>query len=256
MRRKIIFTVFAILFLFVCSFYAYLYFNYYPPILMYHSFDRAKVGKYAAIDPDVFHRQIAFIKNHNYHVISLKQLCKMLHEKMRIPHNVVVITIDDGYADNMAAVKILKEFDYPATIFVIASDISKKGYLTQTDIEWFLKNTKVRIGSHTIHEKYLPGLPPKELKREIKGSKKVLEDAFGIEINAIAYHTGGFNKQILKLVKEAGYRCACTTNRGFSRKLDIYALRRIKITNKDLGIRLWAKLSGFYNVFRRIKKPY
>jgi len=38
--------------------------------------------------------------------------------------------------------------------------------------------------------------------------------------------------------------------------LDRFSLRRIKITDRDLGFRLWIKLTGFYNIFKKLKKPY
>jgi len=68
---------------------------------------------------------------------------------------------------------------------------------------------------------------------------------FSKNVELISYPIGGFSKEILNDVEEAGYLCACATNRGFSRQLDRFALRRIKITNRDLDFRLWAKLSGF-----------
>ena len=86
--------------------------------------------------------------------------------------------------------------------------------------------------------------------------KKNLEELFLKDIKTISYPVGGFDKRVLKEVENSDYLCGCTTNRGFSKKLDRFALRRIKITNRDLGLRLWAKLSGFYNIFKKVKKPY
>jgi hypothetical protein len=60
----------------------------------------------------------------------------------------------------------------------------------------------------------------------------------------------------LREVKEAGFLCACTTNRGYSGNVDRFALRRIKITNRDKGFSLWIKLSGFYDMFKKVRKPY
>ena len=79
---------------------------------------------------------------------------------------------------------------------------------------------------------------------------------FGVKIKTFSYPVGGYTPQTVEDVKEAGYLCACTTNRGTSKELNRYALRRIKVTGRDKKFKLWAKLSGFYNIFKRVKDPY
>ena len=66
------------------------------------------------------------------------------------------------------------------------------------------------------------------------------------------------------LVKKAGYKGACATNRGFDilNRRNFYELDRVSIRDSDpyfsfsnliKPIRFWAKLSGYYNLFRKIK---
>lgn len=249
----IILTIIVVLF---GSFWVYLNLNSSVPILMYHSLDASRVKTYAAVAPETFSRQMEFIKNRKYRVISLEEYCRLLSEKKSFPCKAVVITFDDGYRDNLQAVKILEELDFPATIFIIADNIGKEGFLTSGDIRNFLSTSRVRIGSHTLHHTYLPDLSSAEMNREVFQSRKVLENEYKQTIETFSYPSGGFNKEALKAVKDAGYLCACATNRGFSRQLDLLALRRIKITERDSGFSLWAKLSGFYNIFKKPKNPY
>lgn len=256
MRKKLFFIILFLAILGGC-FYLYLYSHYTVPILMYHSFDESLVGRYAAVSLRTFYRQMEFIKNRGYKVITLKEYISMLEKNKPIPHNLVIITMDDGYKDNLYAAEVLKEFGYPAIIFIIVNDIGKEGYLSEKDIRWILNNTKIEIGSHTITGAYLPEVKDiNKLHQEIFTSKHILEKMFGRDVYAFAYSIGGFTPLVYKYVREAGYECALTTNRGFSRRLDRYALRRIKVTNRDVGIRLWAKLSGFYNIFKKVKSPY
>jgi len=225
---------------------------------MYHSLDKTKVKTYAAVDPVVFSQQMKFIKAGGYRVISLVEYCQLLKEDKSIPQNLVVITFDDGYKDNLKAIKVLKEFGYPVTIFVIAKEIGRDGFLSREDIVSFLADEEinVNIGSHTLTHAYLPDQERLVMKREISRSKSLLEENFSQDVETFSYPIGGFTKEALSDVEKAGYLCACATNRGFSRKLNRFALRRIKITNRDLGFKLWAKLSGFYNAFRKPKNPY
>lgn len=250
---KISFLIFVGL---VVSFVIYLNINYSTPILMYHSFDSARVGDYAAVSPEVFKKQMESIKAWGYKPVPLSAYCRMLKDRKSIPRKSIVLTADDGYNDNLAAVKILKEFKYPMTIFIIVDNIGKEGYLSSSDIETFLKNNHVEIGSHTLSHDYLPDLSNKAVDREIRDSRVELEKLFKRKVYTLSYPIGGFNREALGSVKESGYLCACSTNRGFSKRINRWQLRRIKITDRDLGFRLWAKLSGFYNALRRPKNPY
>ncbi|MDD5069956.1 MAG: polysaccharide deacetylase family protein [Candidatus Omnitrophica bacterium] len=237
------------------SFYGYLYFRYDTPILMYHSIDSSRVNSYAAVSPENFEKQIQFIKQKGYFVLSMSEYCRALIEKKKLPRNSVVITFDDGFKNNTLAADILKKYDMPATIFVIVNELGKEESLSQADLRHIIQNTDIEIGSHTLNGLYLPGLENQALTKEIIDSKKALETLFGVAVPTFSYSIGGFDERCLTLVKDAGYSCACTTNRGYSKKRDRYALRRIKVTDRDLGFRLWAKLSGFYNVFRTPKNP-
>ena len=240
------------------SFWIYLNQNYATPILMYHSLDKSRVEAYAAVDVEVFRKQMEFIRAGGYEVVSLLEYCKLVKEDEAIPQNLVVITFDDGYKDNLKIVELLEEFGYPVTIFVIAKEIGEDGFLSRKDIVYLLANkeVKVNIGSHTLSHAYLPDQERLTMKREIFQSKSLLEEIFSQDVEVFSYPVGGFTEEALSDVEEAGYLCACATNRGFSRKLNRFALRRIKITNRDLGFKLWAKLSGFYNSFRKPKNPY
>jgi peptidoglycan/xylan/chitin deacetylase (PgdA/CDA1 family) len=223
---------------------------------MYHSLDVSRLNEYAVVEPDIFRRQMEFLKKGGYKVIPLEEYCQALADKKDTPRGTVIITFDDGYLDNLEAIKILKKYDYSATIFLVNSRIGKKGFLSKEDIEFFLANTRVKIGSHTLSHAYLPDLDAGQIRKEIFESKKNLSKNFKQDIKSIAYPIGAFNEETLQIARDSDYLCACTTNRGFSKTLNRFALRRVKITNRDLGIRLWAKASGFYNIFKKVKKPF
>jgi peptidoglycan/xylan/chitin deacetylase (PgdA/CDA1 family) len=180
----------------------------------------------------------------------------MLRDGAKPQRKSVVITFDDGHKDNVVATEILKEFGIPATIFIIANKLGQPGYLSQEDVRLILEKDNLNIGSHTLNEVYLPDASDEVLRQEIADSRKKLKDLFDRDINAFSYTSGGFNEAALREVQEAGYLCACTTNRGYDSGLNRFALRRIKITDRDTPFRLKAKLSGHYNIYRKLKKPY
>ena len=89
---------------------------------------------------------------------------------------------------------------------------------------------------------------------EIAGAKKVIEENIDMPVEYFSYPYGAFNWKVKAMVKKAGYKGACTTNVGPGRfNEDAYALKRIRVKNSDTNkpFSFWAKLSGYYNLFRR-----
>ena len=95
------------------------------------------------------------------------------------------------------------------------------------------------------------------LPEELVQSKQVIEERIGRPVTLLSYPVGGFTSQVQSAVQQAGYVAACTTNRASPRPgIDPYALRRIKVTERDGNpVLFWAKLSGYYDVFRRLREP-
>jgi len=70
-----------------------------------------------SISPENFAEHLEYISEH-YTPISLSELGRAIKAK-KIPDKSVIITFDDGYADNFLNAKpLLEEYDVPATVFV------------------------------------------------------------------------------------------------------------------------------------------
>ncbi|MEP9379962.1 polysaccharide deacetylase family protein [Aquabacter sp. CN5-332] len=100
-----------------------------PIILMYH-----RIGDTAgeassdpwgsAVSPARFAQHLDILRRRRV-VLSLRQLAARLAAGT-LPHNGVVVTFDDGYADNLHAAKpLLETHDVPATVFAVASAIGR-----------------------------------------------------------------------------------------------------------------------------------
>ncbi len=259
MRRRIIISILVALVLFCSFIFVYLPSEYVVPILMYHRFGYEESSLF--VTPENFTRQLAYLKNKNYEVISLDELVEGIKNEKKFKHRTVVITVDDGYEDNyIYAYPILKKYGFPATIFIIANFIdNKKDYMNWEEIRTMSKDN-ISFGGHTKNEAYLPSIKKKEiLWDEIAGCKKLIENKIGKPVDYFCYPTGGFTEEVKVFVRKAGYKGACTTNRGFTElNKDIYELKRIKVKNSDTikPLSFWAKLSGYYNLFRSRKRGY
>lgn len=232
--------------------------HYVVPIIMYHHVDTINThGQANWVTPELFEKQMIYIRKNNYNVITFPELAESIHEKRKLPHKTVVITFDDGYVDNYTlAFPVLKKYKVPATIFLISDVINTEGYLSESQINEMWRN-QINFGSHTRTHPYLPKISPEDRQKEIRGSKEVLEKLLKIQIDYFCYPVGGFTEDIKRMVREAGYKGACTTNRGaFRDNSDLYELKRIRFGNKDkTDFKIWAKLSGYYNLFRKTRLP-
>jgi peptidoglycan/xylan/chitin deacetylase (PgdA/CDA1 family) len=70
------------------------------------------------------------------------------------------------------------------------------------------------IGSHTKTHPRLTQLSIADAREEITGSKKSLEDRFGLAIDHFCYPYGDWNKAVRDLIIEAGYKTAYTSHPG------------------------------------------
>ncbi|MDD4294595.1 MAG: polysaccharide deacetylase family protein [Candidatus Omnitrophica bacterium] len=266
-------TLIAFLIIALTVIYIYLYPYYEVPILAYHALAPIDKWPTPVVSLESFKKQMDYIKEHGYKVISLDEYCHIIKEGRKPERRSVVITFDDGYKNIFQGLQYLRDLDFPVTIFLPywyidkslpypyeenpdSKAINKTNYLDYQDISGLLKTSRLSIGSHTITHLVLVHKAPGIIKNEISLSKELFESMFGIEVSTIAYPVGAFDREIQRYVKEAGYDCAVTTNRGYSKDSDVYAIRRVKMTEKDVNdIRLFGKLSGYYNFFRKVEEP-
>ena len=92
-------------------------------ILRYHAVCGPEGYEYAdphiCVSPDAFRAHVEYLTDH-YAVISLDDAVKALRGEQSLPDNAVVLTFDDGYADNLIAAQILHEHGATATFYLTA----------------------------------------------------------------------------------------------------------------------------------------
>jgi peptidoglycan/xylan/chitin deacetylase (PgdA/CDA1 family) len=92
----------------------------YVAILRYHAICEPDAG-YAdpsiCISPAAFEEHVAYLAR-NYAVLPLTLVVDALREGKPLPPNAVAITFDDGYADNLAAARLLHQHGCSATFYI------------------------------------------------------------------------------------------------------------------------------------------
>lgn len=110
-------------------------------ILLYHRIiSQPNDPQKLCVSPENFDMHLGIIRRH-FHPISLQQLCKNLRNR-RIANRSVVITFDDGYADNLVYAKpILEKYHVPATVFAVSDWIDLQQEFFWDDLARILLTT-------------------------------------------------------------------------------------------------------------------
>ncbi|MDD2689423.1 MAG: polysaccharide deacetylase family protein [Candidatus Omnitrophica bacterium] len=259
-RLVILLSIPIIAFLFIAGYFKQ---NYVVPIIMYHSVSPdANPKNRLAVTPETFDRQMRFLKNNHYNVVSLEVLSRLIKEKKKIPPKTIAITFDDGYRDNYAyAFPVLKKYNLCATLFIIVNEVGRPqaDRLNWDEIKVMQDSGVVNVASHGLGPDPLIKIKSEgELKREIFESKRLLQEKLAADINAFSYPEGMFDAKIRQLVIDAGYALAVATNPGPEYPDDdIFALKRLRISENASNMFIFAvETSGFYTFMKEFKKSH
>ncbi|MEM6910569.1 MAG: polysaccharide deacetylase family protein [Verrucomicrobiota bacterium] len=192
-------------------------------ILCYHDFTDQLPATVERIRTEVLRAQLETLREKGIAVIALSDFLAWRAGKKVIPSPAVVITIDDGwrtvYTD---AFPVFREFGVPFSVFLYTSFVDTgRRSLTLGMIRELLQG-QGEIGSHSYSHPYPSQIKAFRergeeafanfLEREMKSSKKWLEDNFGQPITAYAYPGGIHNDEITAYGLEIGYQALFTVN--------------------------------------------
>lgn len=175
-------------------------------------------GGRLAVSPSLFARQMDILGMHREHfpVAHLDQVGAMLAAG-RVRTRRVVLTFDDAWADNHAhALGPLSHHRLPATLYAPSRLLGKTGYMTRSQL-LEMDAGGVTVGAHSRTHPDLRACSPRELEREVRGSKEDLEDLLGKPVTSFAYPTGLMNDRVVAAVGAAGFTSAVTSRPGWWR---------------------------------------
>jgi peptidoglycan/xylan/chitin deacetylase (PgdA/CDA1 family) len=97
-----------------------------------------------------------------------------------------------------------------------------------------MRTNGMEIGGHSRSHCRLAEVPVSELAVETAGCRKALENILGEPVESFAYPYGSYNRAVIKAVRDAGYRRACSVENGFAwQNNDPFRLRRIPVHAGD-----------------------
>ncbi|MDU2063577.1 MAG: polysaccharide deacetylase family protein [Sporomusaceae bacterium] len=218
------------------------------PIIAYHEVaehDPSDLEEDYRISPSEFTEQLAYLKAAGYHTVSLHEVAEAQAGRGTLPDKPIVLSFDDGYANNYtAALPLMEQQGFRGTVFVIVNSIGQEEYLTWDQIK-DMQQRGIEIGSHTLNHVALAETPLPQKQQEIAGSKAALEAKLGRPVEFLAYPFGSYDQESFALLKEAGYRGACSGVSGYWLAGDEpYRLKRVNMHRPRWGLlefklRLW-----------------
>ncbi len=242
-----------------------------PLILAYHSISAHRRDNLAVRVAD-FEHQLAWLHRQGYRSITLAEYMNQAIER---GERVVIITFDDGYADNYTlAFPILKRYGFVATIFLVSDFVDTDHVFSwdapkitsQRDAHFYRLLTweqvqemaayGIEFGSHTCTHPELTKVSAKECSEEIVRSRADLQARLGGDVVSFCYPRGDLDTDVIQTVEQAGYRCAVVTPKRVDIPLGRYTLRRVGIYYNITPLRFQVKITPLlrrnYERFKRL----
>ena len=175
----------------------------------------------------------------------MAELAEGLSGRTKLPDRPIVLTFDDGYDDNyQAALPVLLRQGMRASFFVVTGKMGQPGYLSWPQAAK-MRDQGMEIGSHTVHHYTLTEINLKEMERELRGSRLMLESNLSITKAVFANPFGETAPAVVALLEKTGYQAACSSVVGLNRAGEnLFMIRRMSVPRPKFGLwdfrlRLW-----------------
>ncbi len=208
---------------------------------VYHRFGNSRYPA-TNIPLETFRAQLRFLHQEDYTVYTLGEAVARLRSGARLPDKSVVLTIDDGYKSVLTgALPLLRQFDFPATLFVNTANVGHQGYLNWGELKT-LAASGIELGNHShSHAHFLNREDPlAAFRKDVAQAQKAFKAHLGFRPALHAYPYGEYTPAMTQVVEEMGFQAAATQRSGVIHTgSDRYALPRYPMGSK------YATVEGF-----------
>ncbi|MEZ4516515.1 MAG: polysaccharide deacetylase family protein [Chloroflexota bacterium] len=191
------------------------------PILMYQYIstppeDADVYRQDLSVTEEAFAEQMAYLRDNGYTTIDLYDLSLAITNQGELPEKPIILTFDDGYADNYQnAFPVLAANGQKGVFFVITGfiDEGREGYMTWDMVEE-MAAAGMRIESHSRTHPDLTTMSRDGLIWEIMGSQETLAAHIGYTPRYFCYPGGDYNEDTIAMLQELDFWGATTTASG------------------------------------------
>lgn len=186
------------------------------PILMYHH-----VGDWGpsnpgwsdwVVRPEEFRKQLDWLKANGYRTVTFAELERDRAAGGAPDARAVVISFDDGWAEHYHWLRTeLEPRGMRGVLFVFTGAVGPTrnggGYISWEELRE-LEAAGHEVQSHTVSHGVLAGMPPAALERELRESRRTIEERTGHAVHVLAYPFGRLDAVAAHAAAEAGYTLA------------------------------------------------
>jgi len=236
-----------------------------PIVLMYHRVcaDREAPASEFVVRASTFRAQLAWLVENGFWTPRLSEVLASWGRAPRRPGRPVLLTFDDGYADNLAhAVPALRELGLAAAMFPVldlglranawdeAPALRGAPLLGPRELR-AVEEAGVELGSHGLRHRRLTGCGDAELRAELVRSREVLAGIAARPLAVLAYPYGDVDARVKRAAREAGYEAALAVNSGpMELREDRWEIRRQRVIDRAGDAYLTVLLSGTEKLYQ------
>ncbi len=194
------------------------------------------------VDPQTFTAQMNWLARRGYAAVSLNQVYAAWLGSGKLPPKPIVLTFDDGYrGDYVFARRTLRRLRWPGDLNLLVGNLGDE--LTDRMVNQMI-DEGWELDAHTISHLDLRSMSGSRLRREVAGSRRILQQRFGQPVNFFCYPAGKYDPATIRAVRRAGYLGATTELPGEADRRRMYELHRIRVDGSDGVAGLERKLSA------------
>ncbi len=212
------------------------------PVLMYHSVcDNRRAGGEYVLPPEKFRADMEYLRRRGYAAVFLSEVRDYAQNGAPLPDKPVVITLDDGFLNNLTEVlPVLEELDMKAEINLVGEFVLREetavyrspaySYLNKEEIAALRESGRIEFGSHTYALHTLKGRQgcagapgesaeqyEKLLRADARRMRETVLSPCGIETEIFAYPFGAKSDATPAILQSEGFAILLTCEEKINR---------------------------------------
>lgn len=227
------------------------------PVVMYHHI--SETDRELNVYPGLFDDHLRLLSRKGWKTLDGEEFLYFIENRNERPKKCVLLTFDDGFADNYVfAYPLLRKHGMKAMIFVATGfvddrQIKRDGFVSLSHNDaWELAFTERRSevictwdelremqregvfdvqahgASHKTPDFMMHG-DYEALRSDLMTGKAVLEEKLGKEIRHLAWPRGHFDERGIQIAQETGFKALYTTERGPNTRENLHMINRLPV---------------------------